>query len=38
MVAFAMVFGGGTMRLGSVFVVFGSFVVVVSGHGILAGC
>jgi hypothetical protein len=34
-VALAVMFGGGTMCLGSVFVVFGSLVMFVSGHGIL---
>jgi len=34
----AVMFGGGTMCLGSVFVVFGSLVVFVSSHGILVGC
>ena len=37
-VALAVVFGSGTMCLGSVFVVFGSLVVFVLGHGILVGC
>jgi hypothetical protein len=37
-VALAVMFGGGTMCLGSVFVVFGSLVVFVLGHGILVGC
>jgi hypothetical protein len=37
-VALTVMFGGGTMCLGSVFVVFGSLVVLVSGHGILVGC
>jgi hypothetical protein len=31
-------FGGGTMCLGSVLVVFGSLVVFISSHGILVGC
>ncbi|MGA7807497.1 hypothetical protein [Bradyrhizobium sp.] len=38
MIALAVMFRGGTMCLGSVFVVFGSLVVFVSGHGILVGC
>jgi hypothetical protein len=37
-VALAVMFGGGTMSLGSIFVVFGSLVVFVLGHGILVGC
>jgi hypothetical protein len=37
-VTLAVMFGGGTMCLGSVFVVFGSLVVFVLGHGILVGC
>ncbi len=37
-IALAVMFRGGTMCLGSVFVVFGSLVVFVSGHGILVGC
>ena len=31
-VALAVMFGSGTMRLGSIFVVFGSLVVLVSSH------
>jgi hypothetical protein len=37
-VALAVMFGGGTMCLGSVFVVFGSLVVFVLGHAIFVGC
>ena len=37
-VALAVMFGGGTMGLGSAFVVFGSLVVLVLGHEILVGC
>jgi hypothetical protein len=37
-IALAVMFRGGTMGLGSVFVVFGSLVVFVFGHGILVGC
>jgi hypothetical protein len=37
-VALTVMFGGGTMCLGSVFVVFGSLVVLVFSHGILVGC
>jgi len=37
-VALAVMFGGGTMGLGGVFVVFGSLVVLVFGHEILVGC
>jgi hypothetical protein len=38
MVALAVMFGGGTMCLGSVFVMFGSLIVFISSHGILFGC
>lgn len=38
MVALAVMFGGGTMCLGSIFVMFGSLIVFISGHGILFGC
>lgn len=37
-VALAVMFGGGTMRLGGVFVMFGCLVVLVFGHEILVGC
>ena len=37
MVALAVVFGSGTVGLGGVFVMFGSFVVFVSGHFSLVG-
>ena len=37
MVALAVMFGGGTMRLGSRFVMFGGLVVLVFGHEILVG-
>jgi hypothetical protein len=37
-VALAVMFGGGTMCLGSIFVMFGSLVVFFFGHGILVGC
>jgi hypothetical protein len=37
-VALAVMFGGGTMGLGGVFVVFGRLVVLVFGHEILVGC
>jgi hypothetical protein len=36
-VALAVMFGGGTMCLGSVFVVFSGLVMFISGHGILVG-
>ena len=38
MVTLAMMFGGGTVRLGGVFVMFGCLVVLVFGHEILVGC
>jgi hypothetical protein len=37
MVALAVMFGGGTMRLGGVFVMFGCLVVFVFGHETLVG-
>ena len=37
-VALAVIFRSRTMCLGSVFVVFGSLVVLVSSHGTLVGC
>lgn len=37
-IALAVMFRGGTMCLGSVFVVFGSLVVFVFGHEVLVGC
>jgi hypothetical protein len=36
-VALAVMFGGGTMCLGSVFVVFSGLVMFISSHGILVG-
>jgi hypothetical protein len=38
MVALAVMVGGGTMCLGSAFVMFGSLIVFISSHGILFGC
>ena len=38
MVAFAMMFGCGTMRFCSVFVVFGCFIMFIFSHGDLDGC
>ena len=37
MVAPAVMFGGGTMRLGSIFVMFGRFVMFFLSHEILVG-